>query len=498
MWNFVLLVFFHFVAGDFGHHVNPGLQVRLSQHGLQYAADVATDLLAKRVKTLDIPDQSGHANVKVGKVQYEFSHIRLKTFKPSDSTISTDPITWSLHKTSVAMTAKWWYKYTLGSIDIKDSGSLDLSLDLHLTASVVLGADTRGHATMHSKSCSSSVTHVDVHFHGGASWLYNLFASQADDAIQSAIKQQLCLRLKQFIDEQAAEELATLPVVVDVYDDVMLDYSLVDKPRLTSTFIDIMFKGEFFWKTDKQDYPFAAHVIDTNITHTRMVNFWVTDYAINTLCYAAFKHDVLMYNLTRADLPKAEQFTLNTTCPTGLPCIGKLIPQIGKLYPNSYVVLRMRVTSAPIIDVSKHLAQTNWTGVVDYHVNLPNGTSSKFMFSTSLDVQFDLKVKLEKLNVTAQIQDFRLNMSLIKSSIGSVNVSLLRSVIDLVVKVFVIPRLNAVGATGLRLPSLDHVSYEHAELQWVRNALFVAADIEHDEEPSTSLTFGNMTLHLKV
>ena len=39
---------------------NPGAKVRLSQSGLEYASDVAVDVLSERVYDIDIPNQSGH------------------------------------------------------------------------------------------------------------------------------------------------------------------------------------------------------------------------------------------------------------------------------------------------------------------------------------------------------------------------------------------------------------------------------------------------------
>jgi hypothetical protein len=36
--------------------------------------------------------------------------------------------------------------------------------------------------------CTSSVGGVDVHFHGGASWLYNLFSAALESPIRDALK----------------------------------------------------------------------------------------------------------------------------------------------------------------------------------------------------------------------------------------------------------------------------------------------------------------------
>ena len=489
-YSVLVLIFMLFsVAAQLTYsNTKPGLQVRLMQSGLQYAVTVGTNILSEEVKTISIPDSSGTKSLPVGKVEYEISNIRIKSFAPSNVTIMTHPITWTLYKTHVAMSADWWYKYKKAFIVHSDSGSLDLSLDVHIDTSIYLGGDKTGRLNISAKHCAGSVTHVNVHFHGGASWLYNLFDGKVEDKIQNALQQNLCSNIKDFINKDAAAELATLPIVIDVYDDVMLDYSLVNAPVLTSSYVDVMFKGEFFWKADKQECPYVPQDIDTNVTGTRMVNFWVTEYSVNTLGYAAFKHNVLVYNLTKADLPKKERFALNTTCLSLMqPCIGEVVPQLGKLYPNSDVWLNIRVTTAPVIDVTPSGVQTHWTAMVAYYVITANNTSA-FLFSTKVNISFDLTVKLVKLSLTAHVQSYRLNMSLVKSSIGDIHVSALTFVMDLALAEYVIPRLNVVGATGFELPSLKHLTYENPEFQMLSASLFVAVDLKYEAGAITAVT----------
>lgn len=57
--------------------VSPGLQIRLSQPGLNYAAGVAVDILAKSVGKLKIPDQHGSTSLPVGKVSYDVTNIHV-------------------------------------------------------------------------------------------------------------------------------------------------------------------------------------------------------------------------------------------------------------------------------------------------------------------------------------------------------------------------------------------------------------------------------------
>ena len=57
--------------------VNPGFKFRVATSGLNYAAEVAVDVLAKKVMSLKIPDQSGTQKTWAGKVKYEISGMRV-------------------------------------------------------------------------------------------------------------------------------------------------------------------------------------------------------------------------------------------------------------------------------------------------------------------------------------------------------------------------------------------------------------------------------------
>ena len=56
---------------------SPGLTLRLSQPGLDYAASVAVDVLSARVRQLSIPDQHGYDDFKIGHVEYDVTNMHV-------------------------------------------------------------------------------------------------------------------------------------------------------------------------------------------------------------------------------------------------------------------------------------------------------------------------------------------------------------------------------------------------------------------------------------
>ena len=56
---------------------NPGLKIRLSQPGLNYAATVAAQTLSAKVRRAPLPNQSGSAHTPVGDVSYEIKNMKV-------------------------------------------------------------------------------------------------------------------------------------------------------------------------------------------------------------------------------------------------------------------------------------------------------------------------------------------------------------------------------------------------------------------------------------
>ena len=54
-----------------------------------------------------------------------------------------------------------------------------------------MGADAKGHPTLSCTTCSFNIGNLDVHFSGGAAWLYNLFSSDIADSLKDALQGQV-------------------------------------------------------------------------------------------------------------------------------------------------------------------------------------------------------------------------------------------------------------------------------------------------------------------
>ena len=76
------------------------------------------------------------------------------------------------------------------------------------------GSDS-GHPTIHTTGCSSSIDSVDVRFHGGASWLYNLFDGQISDSIHDSLKD--LVSVFQWHRETTNSQITIVEVLLHLY-----------------------------------------------------------------------------------------------------------------------------------------------------------------------------------------------------------------------------------------------------------------------------------------
>ena len=84
--------------------------------------------------------------------------------------------------------------------------------------------------------CKAEIDKLDVHFHGGASWLYNLFSSEIADKVKDALNGQICTILSTAISA-ANSALAKLPRQEPLDKYAGLDFELVEAPITTSSYL---------------------------------------------------------------------------------------------------------------------------------------------------------------------------------------------------------------------------------------------------------------------
>lgn len=457
--------------------VNPGLMFQLSQTGLNYGADVAVEILTSKVRTLRIPDQRGSARTKLGKVNYEITNMKVISFDKPYSAVNINPsagLTWRLMHVRLAIRGNWRYRFHF----VRDSGTFDMAIVARtfLNVGVSLGKDPNGRFTISSRTCSCMVDSVKIRFHGGASWLYNLFSSKVERPVRDILRRRVCDEANKVINVNARAQLATLPVTIDILKYWMLDYRLVLPPVFQTRFVESYHKGEFFLKNSTREAPFQASPFPSTVGD-RMVTIWVSDYVLSTIGYVLYNGGVLKRHLTKEDLPREEEGLLNTTC-TSYKCFGNLVPSAGNMYPNATAEFEVVATSSPTATVTAAGVQGNVAGTVACSARLSNGSLVP-MFKANMTVVLDLQVSLNKMVLRGNITRLSSVINVTESKIGELSSEVLTLLFNMATKAVILPELNAVGQKGIPVPGFKNVQFVNTRLDNLNRCVRIATDVRY-------------------
>ncbi|KAL4655897.1 bactericidal permeability-increasing protein-like [Arapaima gigas] len=451
---------------------NPGVRVQLTQQGLEYGRQIGIAQLQEKLKSIKIPDISGSAHISpIGKVDYSLSQMHITNLGLPASSLGLVPgsgLSLSISNAFINLNGHWHVKYLK---IIKDSGSFDLSVSA-LTISVIIGvkSDETGRPSVSSANCTASVGHVSIKFHGGASWLYNLFSSFIDKALRHALQEQICPLVQNAVSE-INPHLKTMNVLAQVDKYAEIEYSLVESPVISNSFIEFNLKGEFYNIGQHQEPPFSAPSFSLPPTNGNMLYLGVSSFLANSAGFVYHRAGVLGLNITDDMIPSSSPFRLNTKT------FGTFIPEIAKRFPGLMMKLLVKTTVPPSITFEPNNATLLANGTVTAFAILPNNTLEP-LFILNLDTSVSAQLCVRGLNLSGSVSLNRLDMTLATSYVGQFQVKTLDNIFVMILKVVVIPKVNAYLQQGYPLPAIGNMNLVNTHLQVLKDYMLIGTDVQ--------------------
>nr|QAU32336.1 BPI protein 2 [Perinereis linea] len=464
---------------------NPGAQIRISQHGIQYAGNVLVQKLAEKFAGQPIPDING----KSGKVKYEFKNMRVTNFNPPQFTAKVNPgqgVSLTLSGATLSVHGDWRYKIKI-LFPISDSGSVDVSLyDVTITNSVVFG-EAQGHPTVRSTGCSCNIGNVNIDIHSGLDWLYNLFKDYIEKKIESTLRDKLCELLDKEINEEAAQSLAELKMITKIgrmsQEDIMMNFSLVTAPIMGSQYVEAQMSGEIFMSKDTPGHSglTPAPFQDTHDT-THMVNIWLSDFILDSFGFSLQKRSLLAYNFTKDDLKPKDQHFLDIQCDDSsleTKCVGSVVPKLRKIpkYANGSVVVGMWSTMVPRLNIRPGQLTGLFKGNMAFFVKPTPTADPEYVFTINVTASFLLQASMKGNFIHGKIARSRVRVDVIDSQIGPISDVGLQWIFNSINTMFIQDQLNKKGAEGVELPQIKNVVYVDPEFDLMANSLVVKANL---------------------
>ncbi|XP_071302914.1 bactericidal permeability-increasing protein-like [Agelaius tricolor] len=445
---------------------NPGFVVRITQAGLDYAQEQGIAILEKELAQLKLPNISG----KSGELHYSLSRLHIPTFRLPHSRITPVPnvgLQVSISNASVELNGDCWVKFLF----IRGPGSFDLKVEnISIKFILRLGRDTTGRPTISTSDCSARASKVGLRFSGKLGWLYNTFKKTATSLLQKHLGTTVCDNVAKSVKNKLQKQVQTMPVTVRIDDKIGINYSLVAPPRATAQSLDADLKGEFYSLAHRSPVPFSPLPLAFPSDHERMVYFGASSYFFNTAGIAYHKAGALVFEITKAKIPKEARFSLDTSV------FSAFIPQLEEKYPNMPMKFRLSTPTAPFLTIGP--GGISFQPIVDAqaYAILPNSSLAP-LFLLSLTGNVSAVINVRSGRIVGSLDVGRIRLSLKDSAVGTFQVQFLQSIMNILTSNVLLPHLNARLDEGFPLPLLDRIQLSKILVRFHQNFLLLGADV---------------------
>ncbi|XP_071776049.1 bactericidal permeability-increasing protein-like isoform X1 [Centroberyx gerrardi] len=454
------------------YSANPGVKAKLTEKGLEYGKQIGMASLQQKLKTIKVPDMSGTERVApIGKVQYSLTRMQIVNLGLPKSALTLVPgtgVSLSISNAFISLHGDWRVKYFR---IIKDSGSFDLGINgLTITTSISVKSDETGRPVVSSVNCAATIGSASIKFHGGASWLYNLFSNFIDKALRNALQKQICPLVADAVSD-INPHLKTLNVLAKVDKYAEIEYSMVSSPVISKSSIDLSLKGEFYNIGQHQEPPFSPAPFSLPPQVNNMLYIGMSAFTTNSAAFVYNKAGALSLYITDDMIPAKSPIRLNTRT------FGAFIPQIAKRFPGLMMKLLVKTVKSPVMTFETNNVTIQATATVMAYAIQPNTTLSP-LFSLNMDASVSARVFVSGTKLAGAVTLNKMDMTLGKSYVGDFQVGSLDNIFQMVLRVAVIPKVNARLEEGYPLPTIGKMKLVNTQLQVLKGYMLIGTDVQ--------------------
>lgn len=463
-----------------GHWVGskPGFQVKVTQHGLSYAAQIAIDTLMLKLMDLEIPDMEE----TIGPATVGISGVRVMEFPRPRSALRVIPqqgLRWRARGLSPVIHANYAAKIALGFWDVTKEGKMIVQgKNMQFALDFFIGRDIEGRPTVTVYDCTARGD-VNLSFEGGWSDALNLGSRIFKRKIKSIILNQVCSNAKAEINEKTGWALSKFNLVEKIPPDFEIDFSLVRFPAFRPGSVQSFHKGAFYYSPNRQEPPFEPAEIPHIQKHRKkMMYVYITSYMLNTAFYALYANNKLAINVTSRQVPPNARKYFATSCPEEF-CLGTVLPEIAQYYPTSELALSVFATDYPRVNVDS--GSLRLTGSMGADIYAMVKRKPERILSVLMNVTGAVKVVVKNETVMFNVTGLRSKAEIQYSKMGTSNSEVFDNMVNMASKEFLLPVLKDVGDTGFTLPELENVRLitpEVINVDGLKDVMIIASDFE--------------------
>uniref|UniRef100_A0A8C7EZW4 Bactericidal permeability-increasing protein n=1 Tax=Oncorhynchus kisutch TaxID=8019 RepID=A0A8C7EZW4_ONCKI len=397
---------------------SPGVKVKLTDKGIEYGKQIGMASLQQKLKTIKVPDLSGTEKVPpIGKVKYSLTGMTIVNLGLPKSALVLMPgtgVRLAITNAFINLHGNWRVRYFRF---IQDRGSFDLTVNgLTITADIAIKSDETGRPTVSTVNCVANVGSASIKFHGGASWLYNLFKSYIDKALRSALQKQICPLVADVITDMNPH-LKTFNVLAKVDQYAEIEYSMVTSPTISKSSIEFSLKGEFYNIGKHREPPFSPTPFSLPPQDNNMLYIGVSSFTPNS---AGFVYN----NAGALSLYVTDDMVINIL----LRIKERLcvLFQIAKRFPGMMMKLLVKTVKEPTISLEPNNVTVQASGTVTAYAIQPNTTLSP-LFVLNMEGSVSAQMNVTGVKLAGAITLNKIEMTLGTSYVGQFQVRMIFS-----------------------------------------------------------------------
>ncbi|OPJ80422.1 BPI fold-containing family C protein [Patagioenas fasciata monilis] len=423
-------------------NANPGVKVRITQKGLEYAKEVGLEILKQNMEKEHFPDLSGYEKFGLGNVKYNISRIHVTAVEFPSASVSLIPgtgIKLVIGNASLTIDMNWNIRTWM----FKDSGRGTVYISkVFVTAIFSTPLDNMGHTSISLTSCRTTSGDIDIKLNGKSGFLHNFFIKY----LKKPIHRRLVANIGYFV-------LSTILTVLMSIDDLAeVDYSLNSLPAVFQPFIDLDLKGTVYPAGDYTGPPYVAAPFAIPDQSDSMLYLAFSEYFFQTSSFAYYTAGAFNITIT-------EEVAKYSVIP----------------YP---VMLKLMATEVPIISLEEDSFTVEIQGSMEVFAVLPDSTTqSLFTMNITANTSIALNIFDQKLMGSLCLN--RLQFSLAHSNVGFFEISLLENILSYILQTEVIPSANAKLSKGFPLPNLANVTLTRPHITIVQGYILISTDVHY-------------------
>ncbi|XP_040837332.1 phospholipid transfer protein isoform X2 [Ochotona curzoniae] len=446
------------------HAEIPGCKIRITSEALELVKQEGLRFLEQELETITIPDLSG----REGPFYYNISDVKVTELQLSSSELHFQPqqeLTLQITNASFGLRFQrqllYWFLYDGGYIDASAEG-------VSIRTGLQLSQDLAGRMKVSDVSCLASVSRMHTAFEGTFKRLYEFFSTFITSGIRFLLNQQICPVLFHAGTVLLNSLLDTVPVRSPVDELVGIDYSLLKDPVVSSSNLDMEFRGAFF-PLAEGNWSLLNRAVEPQLQEQeRMVYVAFSEFFFDSAMESYFRAGALKLSLVGDKVPHDLDMLLRATY------FGSIF--LSPAVMNSPLKVELYATTPPRCTIKPSGTTISVTASLTIALVPPNQLEVQ-LSSMVMDLGLSAKMALQgkALRIKLDLHKFRIYSN--QSALESLALIPLQAPLKTMLQLGVMPLLNERTWRGVQIPIPEGIDFVHEVVTNHAGFLTIGADL---------------------